>query len=361
MTITVIRLPRATGSSHTISAISQPAKIARRKLAPGPTAWASVATRSKDPFDHLREHRGPRHHHREDEGAQEVGGQHGRPQTKNVGDGHPVGPAADPGRQVGDDRRQRVLGEQLLPAENHNQKPDRVADPDQQRRPGRVGQLGLQQPLGHQREAHREAGGDPRPGQRRSGTRQLRLAFGAHRLVDDGRRRRDPPLRLFSPSPARRAGASARGCCDPRRDAGRPWYRRNLRRRTPSSSHNQRFVPMLPIVMLGPNRSDQWLAVIGMIRRPRGVACTRCAARRRPRREGSPPPAWARPGCRSECSRPPLPGWPASAETRNWSSTPAPRPSLPARAQSVPRALPDPARSAARAPRSSTSGRRWGR
>ena len=64
-----------------------------------------------------------------------------------------------------------VLGEKLLPAENHDQESERVAHFGDEDPPRGIGEVGVQQRLGQKGEAHGEARGEAGPGKGGGGRR----------------------------------------------------------------------------------------------------------------------------------------------------------------------------------------------
>ena len=81
--------------------------------------------------------------------ADQVGEQNDRPEAADVCECLRV--AVLEQRQ---DRRQRVLGEELLPAEDHRDEAEAIAELRHQRPPRRVGKVGHEQAFAEHREAH---------------------------------------------------------------------------------------------------------------------------------------------------------------------------------------------------------------
>jgi hypothetical protein len=93
-------------------------------------------------------------------------------------------------REIGHDRQDDcngVLGEELLARKHDHQEADRIAEAGDQRPPRGIRQMRLQHGLGEQREAHRDAGGNAGPPQRKEWANHLLVADPAHNLVDDRR------------------------------------------------------------------------------------------------------------------------------------------------------------------------------
>ena len=137
--ITHSRAVSANGNSHTTIAISQPANTPRISATPnvgGTTSIAAVFKRVERPvLDHL----GAREHEREHECADDVRGEHRDPQPPDVRERVAIAPPHQ--RQ---DHRQRVLGEELLPAEDHDHEAELVAERGDERHPARVWQIRAQ-------------------------------------------------------------------------------------------------------------------------------------------------------------------------------------------------------------------------
>jgi hypothetical protein len=87
-------------------------------------------------------------------------------------------------------RRHGVLGEQLLPRQDHHQKAERIAQTFDQERAGQPLHVMVEQGARQHRETHGHAGRQRRPAQRRHAARQLLFALAANRLVQHHRPRR---------------------------------------------------------------------------------------------------------------------------------------------------------------------------
>src|SRR5215208_6454276 len=175
------RAPSAAGRSQTISAMSQPANTALRKvvengpaiacrlisanaaLASASNTCVCAATAAKTQVAAMFAAR-TRPHSRST-----------RPRMKV---------AIVEQRQ---DRGQGVLGEQLLAPEHDDQEPDGVAEIADELAPGRVRKPALQDALRDEREAHRQPGRDAREEQRMRRPLELAFALGADGLVDQRR------------------------------------------------------------------------------------------------------------------------------------------------------------------------------
>ncbi len=117
----------------------------------------------------------------EQEAPDEVRREHDTPQP-----GHHPEPAPFPPGDHRQHRCQGVLGEQLLPRQNDDEKADGIADAGDDGGTGQVPQRRGQHGLGQHGKANGKAGGEPRPPQRAEGPRQLPFALGADDLVDHG-------------------------------------------------------------------------------------------------------------------------------------------------------------------------------
>ncbi len=111
--------------------------------------------------------------------CRDVGGENDRPEAQDE-------PKPPPARalQERQDGHQRVLGEELLAAENHDQEADGVAERGENVLPGRVRQRHHEGRRNHDGETDRETRRKTRHHQREAASLQLPLAFRADRLVD---------------------------------------------------------------------------------------------------------------------------------------------------------------------------------
>ncbi len=159
----------ALGSSHTIRAMSQPASIDFSAMCQNGSCMASRAMPDSASLDLGVEQLRHGDHPGEEEGADDVGGEHHGPQPQH--------PARADGRALGQHRQhggQRALGEELLAAQHHDHEAGGVAEAGDQDAPGRVRQGAADHRHHQEREAHRQAGAEARPGQRRDGAASSR-------------------------------------------------------------------------------------------------------------------------------------------------------------------------------------------
>ena len=83
------------------------------------------------------------------------------------------------------DHRERVLGKELLPAQDHDEEADAVAKLRYQRAPWRVREMGTQQALGKERESHRKARRQPGPREGRVCALEFVLPLRLDRQIKD--------------------------------------------------------------------------------------------------------------------------------------------------------------------------------
>jgi hypothetical protein len=117
---------------------------------------------------------------REEQCAEQVCGEDDGPEARDIAEPPPV-------VEQGQHDVERGFGKQLLPPQHDDEEARGVAQVRHERAPRRIGEVGVQYPFGNEREAHRQPGGEARPGDRRRGAVELLFALDADRLVDDQR------------------------------------------------------------------------------------------------------------------------------------------------------------------------------
>ena len=191
MMITQTRAVRRTSSSHTIIAISHPPKMPRSSVVAKPARVASspravnasvlrLSNASVFASTSARVRAG------------EVRQQHDHQEPRDVAQRPSVA-----SRKQRQNHRQRVLGEELLAAEDDDEKAEAVAEVDDQRTPLGVRQMRAQQGHADERKTHRKSGRETGPRQRGSRPLQFIRAFFTDCVIDDGAARGRSLFRLF--------------------------------------------------------------------------------------------------------------------------------------------------------------------